>query len=130
MQQTAKISWLDIHTQFKYQYARKIQHTGLVLMDYLLQFPLFRDPLVYDIMRIKGDQRQTVLIPSSQMEVLFETDFNKVKVTRTAYSLFNFVSDLGGLTEGLFIVLTFVVMFLQRNAADWKIIGYLFQSEN
>ena len=60
------------------------------------------------------------------MQVTFEFDLTLYRIDREVYSLFDLIGDLGGLAEGLFIILAIILGSLTFNNFDHFLIEHLY----
>ena len=62
----------------------------------------------------------------TQMQVTFEFDLTLYRIDRDVYSMLDLIGDLGGLAEGLFIILAIILSSVTFNNFDHFLIEYLY----
>ena len=62
----------------------------------------------------------------TQFQITYEFDLTLYRIDRDVYSLLDLIGDLGGLAEGIFIILTIILGFVTFNNFDHFLIGYLY----
>ena len=60
------------------------------------------------------------------MQVTFEFDLTLYRIDRDVYSILDLIGDLGGLAEGLFIILAIILGLLTFNDFDHFLIEHLY----
>ena len=60
------------------------------------------------------------------MQITFEFDLTLYRIDRDVYSILDWVGDLGGLSEGLVIILSFVFGLTQFNSFEHFLIERLY----
>ena len=60
------------------------------------------------------------------MQVTFEFDLTLYRIDRDVYSMLDLIGDLGGLAEGLTIILAIILSFATFNNFDHFLIEYLY----
>ena len=62
----------------------------------------------------------------THMQVTFEFDLTLYRIDRDVYSILDLIGDLGGLAEGLFIILAIILGLLTFNDFDHFLIEHLY----
>ena len=63
------------------------------------------------------------------LQVTFELDLDLYRIDRDVYSLFDWIGDLGGLSEGLTIILAFILSLLHYRAFEHYMIEKLYSKK-
>ena len=126
----AKVFWYDIHSSIRPQIVRKIHYENLQLMDHAntLSFKGEEEILIFHIE--DAPNRFLSSLSNTLFELNIETEFDRLLVKRRVFTSFDFIASIGGLVEGLAMIFLFIARILQPQAGDWKIIGYLFNSNH
>ena len=61
------------------------------------------------------------------MQVTYEFDLDLYRVDRDVYSILDWIGDVGGLREGLFILFSIIFGFLNFNKFEHFMIEHLYQ---
>ena len=63
------------------------------------------------------------------LQVTFEFDLNLYRIDRDVYSLFDWIGDLGGLLEGLSIIMAFILSLLHYKQFEHYMIEKLYSKK-
>lgn len=63
------------------------------------------------------------------MQITFEFDLTLYRVDREVYSILDWVGDIGGLTEGLFVIFSMLLNFAQFNYFQHYMIEDLYKKK-
>lgn len=127
VQSEARTVWIPINSQVREEIVFKVQLTDLRLQDAYYQF----SALTEDDRAIFSNKQQLVRpyeFPDSvHMQVTYEFDLDLYRIDRDVYSILDWIGDVGGLREGLFIFLSMVMGFINFNTFEHFMIEHLFQ---
>lgn len=97
--------YIPINSQVREEKVYKVRLTDLRLQDNYYQF----SALTEDDRTIFGNRehltRPYEFPDSNHMQITFEFDLNLYRVDRDVYSILDWIGDIGGLREGLVIIL-------------------------
>lgn len=107
--------WIPVNTQLREEVVYKIQLTDLSLQDTYYQFSALTEQDLRTFKNVFQMTRPYEFKDRVHVQVTFEFDLNLHKVDRDVYSFLDWVGDVGGLNEGLYLGLKVVLIFLQFN---------------
>ena len=122
--------WLPINSQLREEAVYKVQLMDLYLQDNN-QYQL--SGLTEEVSRIFSSKYQLSRpyeFPDRvHLQVTFEFDLNLYRIDRDVYSLFDWIGDLGGLLEGLSIIMAFILSLLHYRQFEHYMIEKLYSKK-
>ena len=122
--------WIPISSQTREEKVFKVYLTDLELQDLRYQF----SALTEDELQIFGN-RQVESRPYEfkdhvHIQVTFEFDLTLYRVDRDVYSILDWIGDVGGLYEGLFLFFKMLLIFSQFNDFHHYLIERLYKKQD
>ena len=122
----AKLVYIPINSQLREEIVYQVQLTNLQLQDEYYQFSHLTEDetTIFNHFRTVG--RPYEFKDRMHVQVTFEFDLTLYRIDRDVYSLLDLIGDLGGLAEGLFIILAIILGLLTFNDFDHFLIEHLY----
>lgn len=126
----SKLEYIPINSQLREEIVFRIYLTHLQLQDEYYQFSHLTEDstTIFNHMRTIG--RPYEFKDRTHLQITYEFDLTLYRIDRDVYSLLDLIGDLGGLAEGIFIILTIILGFVTFNNFDHFLIGYLYGKHN
>ena len=120
------LNWVPINSQLREEVVYKIYLTDLYLQDNHFQFSDFTEDELR-IFSLKYDvKRPYEFFDSVHLQVTIEFDLTLHRVDRNVYGVLDWVGDVGGLYEGVYLILYIILVFTQFHDFEHFLIEYLF----
>ena len=131
----SRISYIPISSQVKSIIPHKVQHTHLNLQDYdTIQLDSWTQVNMMDLFKLT---EQKVLPYENQDEeietmvmVSIEMDLNRVDYSRSRYTVFDLLSDVGGLQGIFYSVFAILMTAWNFNSLDNYMVQHLFKARS
>lgn len=122
----AKFIYIPINSQVREELVYKVQLTDLNLQDTYYQFSGLTEDEIRIFQNLHVNNRPYEFPDNVHLQVTFEFDLTLYRVDRDVYSLLDWVGDVGGLNEGLYIGFKIVLGLFQFMVLEHLLIEKLY----
>lgn len=127
MTREAKFVYIPVNSQVREEVVYKVQLTDLRLQDTYYQFSALTED-DRQIFKNEFEQIRPYEFPDHvHMQVTYEFDLNLYRIDRDVYSLLDWIGDVGGLNEGLGIMLTLILSIVNFNNFEHYLVKHLYR---
>ena len=129
----SRISYIPISSQVKSIIPHKVQHTHLNLQDYdTIQLDSWTQINMQDLFKLTEQKVLPYEKPQKEenetmVMVSIEMDLNRVDFSRSRYTVFDLLSDVGGLSGIFFSVFAVFMAAWNHNALENYMVAHLFK---
>ena len=122
----SKLVYIPINSQLREEIVYQVQLTSLQLQDDYYQFSHLTEDETTIFSHFRTVGRPYEFKDRTHVQVTFEFDLTLYRIDRDVYSQLDLIGDLGGLAEGLFIILSIILSLLTFNDFDHFLIEHLY----
>ena len=117
--------WYLINSQLRSEYINQIQTTLLELQDSIPLGELKSDqPEIFNVLP-KGE-RPYEFYDNVHVAIVYEISLDRRRIQRSVYSLLDWIGDIGGLLEAMFVIFSLLIAIYHYKAFEIHMIGQLF----
>lgn len=118
--------WIPVNSQIREEVVYKVKLTDLSLQDKYYQFSALTEQDLRIFSNVFQKTRPYEFPDRVHVQITFEFDLNLHRIDRDVYSFLDWVGDVGGLNEGLYLGLKVVLIFFQFHDFEHFLIERLY----